>query len=130
MKGRRKTVRISESEWSIMKAMWDGCAQYGRGMTLGEISQSLSSTMEWSSTTIRTLVIRLADKGMVEIDKTTGVYKYLPTLDKTECMRAEVESFVTRVFDRSAYDLVALIIRSGGLSEKEKAELVKLLHEA
>ena len=37
MRGRRKTVKISEAEWSIMKVLWDGCEKSGRGMTLGEI---------------------------------------------------------------------------------------------
>ena len=38
MRGRRKTVKISEAEWSIMKVLWDGCAESNRGMTLGESS--------------------------------------------------------------------------------------------
>jgi type II pantothenate kinase len=63
MRGRRKTVKISEAEWSIMKVLWDGCAQSDRGMTLGEIVYALSETSDWSNTTIRTLIIRLAEKG-------------------------------------------------------------------
>ncbi len=71
MRGRRKTVKISEAEWSIMKVLWDGCEKNERGMTLGEIVQELTETTGWSNTTIRTLVIRLSEKGAVDIDKTT-----------------------------------------------------------
>ena len=93
MRGRRKTVKISEAEWSIMKVLWDGCEESGRGMTLGEIVSSLTDSTGWSNTTIRTLIIRLAEKGAVEIDKSTGVYKYTPKTSKSECVKEEVDSF-------------------------------------
>ena len=105
MRGRRKTVKISEAEWSIMKVLWDGCEKNERGMTLGEIVQELTETTGWSNTTIRTLVIRLAEKGAVDIDKTTGVYKYTPKTSKSDCVKCEVDSFVERVFDNSAYNI-------------------------
>ena len=62
MRGRRKTLKISEAEWSIMKALWDGCGKKGEGLTLGELSSALKDSTGWNSTTIRTLTIRLAEK--------------------------------------------------------------------
>ena len=129
MRGRRKTVKISEAEWSIMKVLWDGCAEHGRGMTLGEIVASLADTTGWSNTTIRTLIIRLAEKGAVEIDKSTGVYKYTPKTSKSECVKDEVDSFVKRVFDNSAYNLMASLVREGNLTEKERADIIEILRE-
>lgn len=129
MRGRRKTVKISEAEWSIMKVLWEGCENSDRGMTLGEIIQKLANITDWSSTTIRTLIIRLAEKNAVGIDKTTGVYKYYPQSSKADCVKSEVDSFVDRVFDNSAYALAAALIRGGTLTEEEKKDLIKLLGE-
>ncbi len=129
MRGRRKTVKISEAEWSIMKVLWDGCEQNDRGMTLGEIVSALAETSDWSNTTIRTLIIRLAEKGAVDIDKTTGVYKYTPRTSKEDCVKSEVESFVERVFDNSAYKLMASLVREGRLNEKEKKDIINILSE-
>ena len=129
MRGRRKTVKISEAEWSIMKVLWDGCAQSDRGMTLGEIVAALAETSNWSNTTIRTLIIRLAEKDAVDIDKTTGVYKYIPRTSKEDCVKSEVESFVERVFDNSAYKLMASLVREGRLTEKEKKDIINILNE-
>lgn len=129
MRGRRKTVKISEAEWSIMKVLWDGCERNGRGMTLGEIVQDLVGSTGWSNTTIRTLIIRLSEKGAVEIDKTTGVYSYSPKTSKSECVRSEVESFVERVFDNSAYNLMASLVRDGKLTEKEKRDIIGILND-
>ena len=129
MRGRRKTVKISEAEWSIMKVLWDGCEKSGRGMTLGEIVAQLSESTDWSNTTIRTLIIRLSEKGAVSIDKTTGVYKYTPNSSKDECMRSEVNSFIDRVFSGSAYHLMASLVQEGKFSDKERQEIIRILND-
>ena len=112
-----------------MKVLWDGCEKNDRGMTLGEIVQELTKTTGWSNTTIRTLVIRLAEKDAVEIDKTTGVYKYTPKTTKSECVKYEIDSFVERVFDNSEYNLMASLLREGKLSKKEKKDIMAILNE-
>jgi BlaI family penicillinase repressor len=129
MRGRRKTVKISEAEWSIMKVLWDGCEENERGMTLGEIVSALAEITDWSNTTIRTLIIRLAEKGAVDIDKTTGVDKYTPRTSKEDCVKSEVESFIERVFDNSTYKLMASLVREGRLTDKEKKDIIKILNE-
>ena len=127
MRGRRKTVKISEAEWSIMKVLWDGCEETDRGMTLGEIVQKLAEPTGWSNTTIRTLIIRLAEKGAVSIDKTTGVYKYTPRSSKSDCIKCEVDSFIERVFDNNAYNLMASLVKGCRLTEKERKEIIDIL---
>ena len=129
MRGRRKTVKISEAEWSIMKVLWDGCENSERGMTLGEIVARLSETSDWSNTTIRTLIIRLSEKGAVSIDKTTGVYKYTPNMSKSDCVRSEVNSFIDRVFAGSAYNLMASLVKEGKFTDKERQEIIRILGE-
>ena len=127
MRGRRKTAKISEAEWNIMKVLWDGCDSGGRGMTLGEIVDRLSDSTGWSDTTIRTLIMRLSEKGAVSIDKTTGVYKYKPLSSKSESVLRETEAFVARVYDGSYSALVSQIISSGKITDSEKADIVSAL---
>lgn len=129
MRGRRKAMKISEAEWSIMKVLWNEYEITGHAMTLGEIVTALAETTDWSNTTIRTLVIRLAEKGAVEIDKTMGIYKYTPCASREECVKSEVESFIERVFDNSAYKLMASLVRGGNLTAKEKKDIIEILNE-
>ena len=129
MRGRRKTVKISEAEWSIMQVLWDGCEQSGRGMTLGEIAAQLADTSGWSNTTIRTLIIRLSEKGAVSIDKTTGVYKYTPNTSRNDCVRSEVDCFIDRVFAGSAYNLMASLVKEGKFSDGERQEIIRILKD-
>lgn len=123
MRGRRKAVKISDAEWTVMQILWSAYYQKREtGLTLGEIVGAISESANWSSTTIRTLVIRLAEKGAVVIDKSSGVYKYSPKVDRIECLREELNTFVKRVFNGSYSDLISL------LAEKvDREEVQKLL---
>ncbi len=112
-----------------MKVLWDGCENSNRGMTLGEIISQLGEQTGWSNTTIRTLTIRLSEKGAVSIDKSAGVYKYTPVAKKSDCVKYEVDSFIERVFDNSAYNLMASLVKGGSLSEKEKKDIISILND-
>jgi BlaI family penicillinase repressor len=109
--------------------LWDGCEQSGRGMTLGEIVAQLADTSSWSNTTIRTLIIRLSEKGAVSIDKTTGVYKYIPNTSRNDCVRSEVDCFIDRVFAGSAYNLMASLVKEGKFSDGERQEIIRILKD-
>jgi len=119
-------IRISDSEWKIMKVLWN---TDGTAFTLGEIISALGEDSHWSYTTVRTLIVRLTDKGAVNADKTTGVYRYSAALNEQECIGEEVRSFISRVFDDKPSKLVASLVRDGEISEKERSEILKLLSE-
>ena len=130
MSGRRKTVRISEAEWRIMNVLWENCPdENAPGLSLGEIVKHISPEADWTNTTIRTLVIRLADKGIVKIDRTTGVYKYTPRIRKSECIQDEINSFVARVFNNSPYQLMASLVKEVNFSDDERREIIDILSE-
>lgn len=129
MTRRKKTVKISEAEWNVMEVLWtnDASAADASALTLGEIVKQLSEKFDWTSTTIRTLLIRLADKGAIKVDKTTGVYKYAPAYSKSECVNEELHSFVSRIFNNSSYQLIASLVQEGNLSNKEREEIIEIL---
>ena len=70
----------------------------------------------------------MTEKGAVEIDKRTGVYKYTPKTSKDECVKSEVASFIERVFDNNAYNLMASLVRDGKLTEQEKKDIIEILN--
>lgn len=127
MRGRRKTAKISEAEWNIMKVLWKGSEELGRGMTLGEIVDKLSDETGWSDTTIRTLIIRLSEKGAVSIDKTTGVYKYKPVPSEEESVKAEISSFINRVFGGNPLKLMLTLAKNVQFTPEERQEIISAL---
>lgn len=123
MSGRRKIVKISEAEWVIMNVLWEGMKEYPDGMTLGTIVKKLSKKADWCHTTIRTMIVRLADKGAVEVEKSTGSYRYLPVPEKETTVAQETDAFVARVYDGSYIRLIRRIAESGVLTREEKEEI-------
>ena len=79
-----KKVNLSDSEWFIMNALWNK-----PGLELKEITNSLEVDTGWNSGRIRTMLLRLMDKGAVSVDKTTGVHKYFPSIERERCLKEE-----------------------------------------
>ena len=118
-----KNLNITESEWKIMKVLWEK-----PNLTLKEISAGLSET-GWSYTTIRTLVTRLAEKGAVIADKSAGNFLYFPAVSENECQRKEVSRFLSRVFDGSVSMMVSTLTRDSNLTEEEREELISIIEK-
>ena len=49
---------ISESEWTLMEALWESSPQ-----TASELTKTLRPTINWAENTVRTLLTRLLGKG-------------------------------------------------------------------
>lgn len=119
-----KNINISESEWKIMKVLWEKPA-----LTLREIASGLEDT-DWSYTTIRTLVTRLLEKGAVKADKkATCHFIYSPAVSESECKNKEVNRFLTRVFDGSISMLVSALTKDSNLTEEEQKKLMDMIEK-
>lgn len=105
---------ISEAEWKVMECLWGKS-----NLTLKEIAESLKDT-EWSYTTIRTLVTRLVEKGVVGADKSSSSnFRYFPIAPEKECRVQETKSFLTRVFDGSVAMMLSTLVKQEELSKEE-----------
>lgn len=115
---------ISDSEWKIMKVLWDEPS-----LTLREIDERVKSA-GWSYTTVRTLVTRLTEKGAIEADRSNpGNFKYSPILSEKECTMSETKSFLDKVFDGKKSKLVASLTRDSSLTVEETKTLLALLEK-
>ncbi|MBZ9623398.1 BlaI/MecI/CopY family transcriptional regulator [Clostridium sp. FP2] len=117
--------KISNSEWEIMKYAWGNVP-----CTANEIVDALSKITDWKSNTIRTLINRLIKKEVLgykidEKDKKT--YYYFPILSENECIKAESDSFIKRVFNGSLNGMIANFLNESELSDEDIEELKNIL---
>ncbi len=120
-KGALDMKKLSESEWMVMKVLWEH-----PHITLKEITALLNDS-EWSYSTIRTLVSRLVKKDAVAADKTIGNFKYYPIAEESECKQQEAKKFLSRVFDGSISMMVSTLVMDSNLSEDEQKELMDII---
>ncbi|GAA0079275.1 CopY/TcrY family copper transport repressor [Clostridium sp. CTA-5] len=119
-----KVYSISESEWKIMNVLWEQ-----PDLELSDIVENLKDN-EWSYSTIKTLLKRLVDKGVVIADKTSGRnFKYKPAVEEQECKIKEAKSFLAKVFDSSLSMFVSTLVKESNLSQKDEDELMKIINK-
>ncbi len=70
----RELPKISDAEWQVMKVLWKESP-----LNASQVINELQNYTTWSPKTIHTLLGRLADKGALNVDKSTTPYAYYPS---------------------------------------------------
>ena len=110
--------KISDSELEVMKLLW----QAGDALPVTAIRETLQRTRGWEATTVKTLVSRLVAKGALRQER-RNVYYYSPLITEREYNAWATDSLIRRLYNGSARDLVAALVRSEGLTQQDIEEL-------
>lgn len=120
------TPGITESEWTVMEALWEHAPQ-----TASEVTRTLKGSTRWAENTVRTLLTRLTEKGALATgENASGTRTYVPAVQREDCVRAESESFLQRVFQGAAKPLLVHFAQNSKLTPEEVKELKKLLDQS
>ena len=121
----RKTPKISEAEWEVMKVLWKTSPK-----TANDIVEELKGKTHWKRETIRTLINRLVQKKALGFEKKGRQYHYFPKVTEVEGIRAEAESFVKRIGGGSIEPMLAAFVEEKQLSTEKIARLKRILSQA
>ena len=110
--------KISDSELEVMKLLW----QAGDALPVTEIRETLQRTRGWEATTVKTLVSRLVSKGALRQER-RNVFYYSPLITEHEYNAWATDSLIRRLYNGSARELVAALVRSEGLTQQDITEL-------
>ena len=113
--------KIGESEWYVLKALWEKAPMSGN-----DIVKAVSAHTDWSQSTILTMLRRLVKKKAVGVEQ-QSVMMYVPLLSENDVVRMETELFLKRVYKGSVNLLVKGVLENGSLSEQEIDELKALI---
>ena len=114
---------MTDKEWKIMEALW-----ISGGMTLGADTEAVEQDTHWSAKTVSTYLTRMMEKGLVTAEGTKPrVYRAL--MEREECVTAERNDLLERVYRGSAGKLVAAFVKDGSLTREERDALRRLLDE-
>ena len=117
---------ISESEWTVMEALWKRSPQ-----TAAEVARGVRRSTGWAINTVRTLLTRLVEKGALEArENEEGVREFAPAVEREVCVRAESDSFLQRVFKGAAKPLLVHFAANSKLTRDEVQELKRLFDQS
>jgi BlaI family penicillinase repressor len=120
-----QSANISDSEWEVIKVIWDADSP----LTAGQIVESVSASNHWRPRTIKTLLARLVKKGAVRCDIVEKRYVYRAALSRQQAVRREARSFLSRVFDGALVPAVVTFLKETDLSQEDIAQLKQILQQ-
>ncbi|MBT2764882.1 BlaI/MecI/CopY family transcriptional regulator [Paenibacillus sp. ISL-20] len=116
--------RISEAEWEVMKVFWQNSPA-----TANDVIEALSDDRNWKPATIKTLINRLLKKKAIQFHKEGKTYLYSPIVTEEECIKAEGESFLKRLYGGALKPMFVHFLKEEQLTVEEIKELKKILDE-
>ena len=119
-----KTPPITEAEWEVMNVLWERTP-----LTAVEIAEALILKTHWSPKTVKTLLGRLARKGVVGYRTDGNRYVYSPAIPRRSYVREESASFLERVFGGETAPMLVHFVRNTRLTAEQIEELRRLLDE-
>ncbi|MEM9380979.1 MAG: BlaI/MecI/CopY family transcriptional regulator [Planctomycetota bacterium] len=116
-------MKLNDSEWTVMQALWAA----GGAATARELHAAVEATTDWSYSTVRTLLSRLAAKEAVAEDRRGKQLVYAPRLPRKDARRSAVRSLLDKAFGGTFGSLVQHIAEEERLSARDREELLRLL---
>ncbi|SFM30518.1 Predicted transcriptional regulator [Paenibacillus sp. 1_12] len=113
--------KITDSEVEVMRVMWEA----DEDLPISEIIKTLEQKSSWETSTIKTLLRRLCNKGVVLAIK-KQVFYYKPLVSELEYNEYITQNLIDRLYSGSAKNLVASLLGSKRLDDEDIEELRNL----
>lgn len=124
--GNQNLPKLPDSELAVMLVLW-GCQQPVR---TSQILQNLQREYDWTLSTVKVLLGRLAEKGFVEVTREGRFTLYRALVKESDYRRRETKGLLGRFYKNSVPDMVATLVRESDLSPQDLAELEEIIRKA
>lgn len=119
----RETPQPSDAEWKVLHALWER-----RKASARELLDDLSAE-GWAYTTLKTMLTRMEQKGLVRETRRCNVALYQPAIERRKAQRDALVTLVERVFQGASGPLIAHLVGDKRLSAVERKLLEARLKE-
>jgi BlaI family penicillinase repressor len=113
---------LSDAEWKVMNGLWRR-----RRATARELLEDVAARTGWAYTTIKTILSRLVDKGVLREAKQGNTSVYEPLLSRRAARRAAVRHLLDHAFDGAFGPLMQHLLQDEKLSRRDRAALRAML---
>ena len=112
------------AEWQVLSLVWKAGSLPTR-----EIISSLQAETDWSTSTIKTLLRRLVDKGHLKTRAVGNSFVYSAKRSPQTALRRAGEALLDRAHDTTVAPLLAHLVKKSGLGSEDLAELRDLIDD-
>lgn len=115
--------KLGEAELEIMQVIWESEAP----VTSNYILKELRGRRKWQLSTLMTSLARLADKGFVSCDRSTGTNLYTSIVAENDFKAKAGKNFLEKLYNNSIQNLVATLYGSQVIKDTDIEELRSFL---
>jgi BlaI family penicillinase repressor len=120
----REKHELFETEWAILKVVWEK-----QPVTAPDVQETLAGEKQWAYTTVKTLMDRMAKKGLLSVQKIRNLYLYSAAISKAEAVKFELKRTLKRAFNGAFTPMVQFLVEHEQLSDEEYRYLEQLIQD-
>ena len=124
MSARQEAQKILDTEWDLLGVLWE-CER----ATAREVADALLERRGWAYSTVKTLLDRMVERGLVRARRVGNVWEYEPGIEREEAQRSAWDRFVGTVFGGALSPALEFLAKDARLSRRERQRLERLLKE-
>lgn len=118
--------QISDSELELMRIIW---SHGGRALFAAVMEDLEQQGKSWKVNTILTFLSRLTEKGFLSTRKIGRRNEYIALITEKEYAAEQTKTFLDKVYEGNARDLVAALVQQNCLNERDLEELKQFWNE-
>ena len=118
----KKRYELTEGEWAILKAVWkkEPCAA-------PTIQEALEKQKDWTYSTVKTMMDRMADKGLLETERIRNLILYRSAITRAQAQNGEITRTIKRAFNGALTPMMQFLLDNNRLSKKQLSELEAMI---
>lgn len=113
---------ISDGEWDLLEALWSL-----KHATARQVAAAVEPARGWAYSTVKTMLDRMVDKGLVRARQVGNVWEYTPAVEPREAQRSAWKRFVASAFGGATAPALEFIAGEARLTAAERESLLALL---
>lgn len=117
--------RITDAELEVMEALWGA----DEPLTAADIAERVDPARDWTLATVKTMLSRLAAKGVLSYRVEGRRFLYSPAIMRESYVGLESRRFVDKLFGGRLSPLVARLAEEDSLDEEDIAAIEAILRE-
>ena len=117
--------KLGEEELEIMQVVWNS----ENPVTSNYILKELQGRRRWQLSTLMTSLARLADKGFVSCDRSTGTNLYTSIISENEYKAGASKHFLEKLYNNSIQNMIAALYSTKEIKSSDIQELRDFLDE-
>lgn len=115
-------THITDAEWEVMRVVWSNDR-----VTSKKVISILQEKMDWTQSTIKTILGRLVGKGVLNTEREGRKFIYTANIEEKEAVRDYAEDIFNRICKKKVGNVIGSIIEDHVLSFDDIDRLEKIL---